>query len=92
MTKEEFYDANIAPLMDKIIAACRRGNIDFAASFALDEGAGDEDGPLMCSTVIIADDSLPGSSRLLQKMRAAIRESMGAPVMAFTITQGQGDS
>ena len=29
--------------MRQIIAACRRGNIDFAASFALDEDAGDED-------------------------------------------------
>ena len=77
MTKEEIYDADIAPLMDKIIAACRRGNIDFAASFALDEGAGD--GPLMCSTVIIADDSLPGSSRLLQKNAGSHSRKHGTP-------------
>lgn len=40
MTKEEIYDANIAPLMTLIIAICQRANIDFAASFALDEDDG----------------------------------------------------
>jgi hypothetical protein len=52
MTKEEFYDDKISPLMTQIIALCKEGEIPMLADFALDWNEDDQDF-LKCTTVIL---------------------------------------
>jgi len=51
---EAAYDAEIAPLMDKIIEVCRREGIPMVASFCYAKGrlADDPEGLDFCSTVL----------------------------------------
>lgn len=49
--KEGVYDAEIAPLMDKIIEICRREDIPIVAKFQL--GVSDVDGAYFCTTVVV---------------------------------------
>lgn len=50
--KEDAYDAEIAPLMARIIAACRAAKINFAAAFYLDTHEGS---PVVCRTILPVD-------------------------------------
>ena len=60
--KETAYDAEIRPLMSRIIAVCKEHKINMAATFALDmadEEAREQghEGPMMCTTVLPVDES-----------------------------------
>lgn len=51
--KEAFYDKRISPLMKRVIALCKKANINMAATFALDPK---EDGDLLfCTTCLPLD-------------------------------------
>lgn len=47
MTREEFYDLRIAPLVDQIIALCKEGEIPLHATFGL---RSEDDPSLVCTT------------------------------------------
>lgn len=57
MTKEEVYDAEVYPLMDKIVAICKEHKIAMPADFALDED-------LRCTTALLDDEYFPGKEQL----------------------------
>lgn len=87
MTKpnaEQVYDAEIAPLMSKIIAICKENKIPMLADFAI--GHADDEG-LKCTTVIFGD-----GWELLEEMKQAeecIRPRKRKPLMV-TVTKGDG--
>lgn len=56
---EAVYDTEIAPLMEQIIAVCKRANIPLLASFQLTNGD-DEEGALLCTTAILPPRATPG--------------------------------
>jgi hypothetical protein len=56
---EAVYDAEIAPLMDQIIAVCKREHIPLLASFQL-TGNEDEQGSLLCTTALLPPRETPG--------------------------------
>lgn len=85
--KECAYDAEISPLMSKIIALCKQHKINMAAQFALDVGGDNDDHKdhvLYCTTVLDVDqEDTEGIERI-----AAIRRVMYPPrrdFFAFTI-------
>lgn len=49
MTKEQIYDSQISPLMQKIIEICTEHKIAHLCTFSLDESPDEED-CLMCTT------------------------------------------
>lgn len=55
---ERAYDAEIAPLMTQIIAACKRAKIPVVAGFQLDFKE-DEDQHLTCTTFVHGPDWKP---------------------------------
>ena len=60
-TREEIYDAQIAPLMTQIIAICKANKIPMIANYNLDH---DGDG-LQCTTLIAAGVSIEDVAGLL---------------------------
>ncbi|PVX61281.1 hypothetical protein [Paraburkholderia unamae] len=56
MNKEQIYDAQISPLMGKIIEICRLNKIAFVASFAIPN---EEDNNLCCSSAMLGDEFEP---------------------------------
>ncbi len=75
--KEKAYDTRVAPLMEKIIALCKKHKINFAATFCLD-------GDLCCDSVGPNDpDHAEGMARIAG-LRLGPREPS---LMAFTITK-----
>lgn len=84
MNKEAAYDEHISPLMTKIIALCKEHKINMAAQFVLDRN--DEDEPLYCTTVLLADpNDDKGHARIMQ-CRRVMYPSSG--LAAITITGG----
>lgn len=55
MSKEEIYDAEISPLIEKILDICQANGIAFLASFALPA----EDKALMCTIALLGDEYQP---------------------------------
>lgn len=67
---EEFYDADIAPLMAQIIAKCRAGRIPMHATFELDAGD-DEEQPLLCTTTL-QGEGFDSSSNVIGRLCAVV--------------------
>lgn len=82
MTKEEIYDAEINPLMAKIIDICHREKIALLANFQL-SGKGGED--LRVTTALLDKDFEPSKEQLsaLQLLRDGFT--------AFVITTRKSD-
>lgn len=59
---EAVYDAEIAPLMEQIIAIATRCDMPFVAAFQLNDGTPEEPTPLLCTSVQL----LPGCARNLR--------------------------
>lgn len=55
--KEQIYDEQINPLMDKILRICREHKIAFIADFALG-------GDLKCTSAMLSDDHEPTQAQL----------------------------
>ena len=55
MTKEEFYDKNIDPLMAQIIGLCKEAEIPLFAAFTLDWRE-DDQGFVRCTTAILHEE------------------------------------
>lgn len=62
MNKEQIYDAEIAPLMDQIIAVCKANKIAMLASFHIPT---EEDEHLNCTTYLLSDEYGPPESMLM---------------------------
>ena len=88
MTKEEFYDDKISPLMAQIIAMCKEGEIPMLADFALDWND-DEQHHLKCTTVILSEDLDP-PEEMLQAARL-LRPPQRSPMM-LTVRDGDGNA
>lgn len=63
---EAVYDAEIAPLMDRIIAICQEHGIPMMASFVYENDSDEDHGPRCVTTSLARDGWQPG------KMRAAV--------------------
>lgn len=83
--RERVYDAQISPLMARIIAVCEREGIPLVAKFELDADGGDDGGPLFCTTAI----ELVGAHACMTHLA---RVALPAPALAlaFAITQRPG--
>ena len=55
-TKEEVYDAEVYPLMDKIIKICKKNKIAMVATF---HTPNDDDPDLLCSTALTTKEFDP---------------------------------
>jgi hypothetical protein len=83
-TKEEVYDAEINPLMAKIIAICKEHRIPLVAQFNYaNEG---DAGPAFCTTVLPASSF--GRDDGGQSVRMAQTARPPSEFAAFTIHQG----
>lgn len=58
-TKEQVYDAEIAPLMAKVIAICKAHKIAHVATFSLEPA-----GELLCTTCCVTEDTEPPEAYL----------------------------
>jgi hypothetical protein len=86
--RETVYDAEIAPLMAKIIRICREHNIPMAAHFELDPDP-TPDNPLYCSTVF-GDDHSTAKEHFLNVRRAVIDGKSPPPsMMSIVVTKGR---
>lgn len=92
MNKEEIYDAEISPLMQKIIAICQENGIAMMASFAIGhdgEGPNGEDCTgLVCNTLLPDGDGVP--NELFAQANAFIRRRGRPAPMMFTTQHGDG--
>jgi hypothetical protein len=89
MTKEEFYDEKISPLMAQIIAMCKEGEIPMVADFALDWSE-DEQSHLKCTTVILGDELDP-PDEMLAAARVLRGHGQSSPMM-LTIRDADGNA
>jgi hypothetical protein len=88
---EPVYDAEIAPLMTRIIEICKQHDLPMFCSFQLSDGdpeaheAGRE--PLFCTTYILPD----GCSVAFHKAVRVIRDGweVHSGMVAITITSGK---
>ena len=83
-TREQVYDAEIAPLVGQIIGLCKRHKIPMIANFNLDH---DGDG-LQCTTNIFGDDWEPTEGMRQAYLAMAPRESH---VTMITTRDGGGN-
>lgn len=75
---EAVYDAEISPLMARILEICKERSLPMFATFQLNDG--EEDGePLMCTSYILPT----GCTESLGELRRLVE---GPGLMAFTIT------
>lgn len=81
--REDTYDAEIAPLMTRIIEICKASDIPIFASFQINDARPAED-PYHCTTAILPPDSAPA----LKAAYVAVLPQRGA---AFTITTYDAD-
>lgn len=88
MTKEEAYDDEIYPLMDKIIEICKRERIAFLADFELDYLEDDPDNKLLCTTALLTDEYEPREAMLQALL---LLKPPPAAFAAFTITTARAD-
>lgn len=61
MSKESIYDAEINPLMAKIIEICKREKIAMIANFSIPN---DDDPNLVCTTALLEDSYSPTKDQL----------------------------
>lgn len=83
--KEAIYDAEIAPLMTKIIAICREHDIPMAATFQY--ARKEEDDPAFCTT------TLPRGDRCSPRLNRIIHLMQPEPAVSFaemTVTNPDG--
>jgi hypothetical protein len=78
--REVIYDTEIAPLMKKIIATCKKRGIPMVADFALD-------GDMRCTTAILVDKDEPPQA--LREAYAILRPDARRPLM-LTTRDGEG--
>lgn len=80
MKKEQVYDEQISPLMDKIISICEENKIDMVATFCLEKIDDDE---LLCTTLINRNNSrvITGCKKVIFDRHVTI-----PPVIPMTIT------
>lgn len=72
MSKEDIYDAEIAPLMDEILKICQKHKIAMVASFATPSDTSDD---LYVSSALLDEDGkFPG---FMKVMAAIQRGSIG---------------
>lgn len=92
MNKEEIYDEQISPLMQKIIAICRENGIAMIASYDIahdGEGPNGEDcSQLICNTLLPDGDGKP--NKLFSQANAFIQRRGSAAPMMLTIEHGDG--
>lgn len=82
--REKAYDELIAPLMTKIIEACKEHKISMLCNFLIggkEDGEG-EAGPLFCTSALLGEEY--ASTR---KQLAAYRELKRSNAFAMAITQ-----
>lgn len=87
MTKEEFYDEKISPLMSQIISLCKESQIPLVADFALDWNEDDQN-HLKCTTVLL-DESWEPPSEMIQASKV-LRPPRQSPMM-LTVRDGDGN-
>jgi hypothetical protein len=68
---EDFYDENIAPLMDQIIDLCKERDIPYVCVFQLQDKEANDGDPLCCSTVRVNDkNTTPAIMKAYRAIRA----------------------
>jgi hypothetical protein len=79
LTREQIHDAEISPLMERILDICKTHDIPMVASFQLDDDrtAAGPEGNMACSSAILPR----GSSARLRAASQLIREGF----MAFAV-------
>lgn len=82
MTKEQVYDAEIFPLMAKIIDVCRANKIAMLADFHLG-------GDLKCTTQMLEPDFEPGEEML--KAADILLKSNRPPALMITTKDKDGN-
>ena len=87
MTKEEFYDDKISPLMTQVIALCEEAQIPILADFALDWIEEDQN-HLKCTTSILPAEWEP-PEEMLQAIKV-LRPQRRSPLM-LTVRDGDGN-
>ena len=87
MSREEFYDEKISPLMSQIIALCAEGEIPMLADFALDWDE-DEQNFLKCTTVMLNEEWEPPEEMI--KAVNILLPSQQSPMMV-TVRDGDGN-
>jgi len=85
MTREEIYDAQIAPLMAQILEICKANKIPMLADFDL---ACEADDGLKCTSYLLETEWNPGSEMLRAK-DCLLRRDQVDPVM-ITCDHGDG--
>jgi hypothetical protein len=83
LSKEEIYDAKIAPLMKQIIAICKRHKIANVCTFSLDIDNG-----LLCTTAMIETEFEPPDT--FKEIIHLIYSPQRSPMM-ITVRDGNGD-
>ena len=81
-TKEQVYDEQVFPLMERVIAICKEHKINMAATFSL--GLDADGDPLMCSTVLPIDEEDEAGRRICGNARRVFYGE--GTLTAFTIT------
>lgn len=61
-SKEEVYDAEINPLMAKIIEICQENGINMMATFSFGDGE-------LCTTLLAEDGQDPDGVKLVESLR-----------------------
>lgn len=97
MNKEEIYDEQISPLMQKVITICKENGIGLFLTACIPT---DDDPHLMCSTCLpsnAADLSKPSTDEhgdsIIEQLRQTVysqRQSKSAPVMHMTTINSDG--
>lgn len=78
-TREEIYDADIHPMMVKIIQICKDADIPMVADFALDDDRGSDDAEgLHCTTSICPADANDKSKRISAAAEPAVKSEWAA--------------
>ncbi len=88
MTKEQIYDDQISPLMTQIIAICKKNNIAYVSSFALDGSEDDPDNQLLCTTVLLDEESNPPESFL--EIKDILMPPRTGALTMMTVRDGDG--
>ena len=73
MSRESVYDAEIFPLMAKVIEICKKNGIPCLCDFALD-------GDLKCTTAILGDELNPPAEMIQAYRLLAPRQSSGLKI------------
>ena len=83
---EAVYDTEVSPLMEQIIAICRRAGLPMVASFHYANNA--EEGESFCTTVLPLRK--PGSSPTIEGAGLFIRRGGRHATMVLTVRDADG--